>query len=144
MNEALSIENQDLIYISIYDKETGERKTSFVTGIHAETAEELQKIANEQYPNDIRLMQTASEYNNALQNDLIYKNGELVSKPTPTEDELREQQLSALDNEYSTKISEVEVEMAKAKAIEDEDYYQDLKDQRKELVTEYTDKREVI
>ena len=34
--------------------------------------------------------------------------------------------------------------MAKAKAIEDEDYYSDLKAEREELVAEYTEKRGAI
>ena len=83
-------------------------------------------------------------YNNALQHDLLYENGEYVPRPEPTEDEKREAALAALDSEYSTKISEVESEMAKAKAIEDEDYYSDLKAEREELVAEYTGKRGAI
>ena len=34
--------------------------------------------------------------------------------------------------------------MAKAKAVEDEDYYSDLKEEREELVEEYETKREEI
>ena len=72
---------------------------------------------------------------------MLYKDGEYQARPEPTEDEKREAALASLDAEYSTKISEVESEMAKAKAVEDEDYYSDLKAEREELVREYTDKR---
>lgn len=141
MNDSISIANQDLAYVSVYDKDTGERKTSYVTGVHADTQEELEEIAKGNYPNDVLVVQTASEYNNALQNDLLYVNGEYKEKPAPTEEEIREQKLNTLDAEYSQKISDVETGMAKAQAIGDSDYYADLKEERETLVNEYTEKR---
>ena len=141
MDDSISIANQDLVYVSIYDKDTGERKTSYVTGVHADTQEELEEIAKSNYPNDVLVVQTATEYNNALQNDLLYVDGEYKEKPAPTEEEIREQKLNALDAEYSQKISDVETEMAKAQAIGDSGYYTDLKAEREELVNEYTEKR---
>lgn len=136
----VSIANPALTYLSIYDA-MGERVTSFVTGVHGDTVEELQAKAEAEYPDKTHVVQDALTYNNALQNDLFYKNGEYVPRPEPTEDEKREAALASLDAEYSTKISEVESEMAKAKAIEDEDYYSDLKAEREEFVREYTEKR---
>lgn len=141
MDDSISIANQDLVYVSVYDKDTGERKTSYVTGVHADTQEELEEIAKSNYPNDVLVVQNATEYNNALQNDLLYVDGEYKEKPAPTEEEIREQKLNALDAEYSQKISDVETEMAKAQAIGDSDYYIDLKEERETLVNEYTDKR---
>lgn len=85
--------------------------------------------------------QDGAEWNNAVQNDLIYSAGQLVQRPAPTEDELREQKLAALDSEYSQKISDVETEMAKANAIGDADYLAELKEERESLVSEYTTKR---
>lgn len=143
MSKSISITNPALTYVSIYE-ESGERVTSYVTGVHGETVEELEELANNQYQNFTHVVQDALTYNNALQHDLLYKNGEYVPRPEPTEDEKREAALAALDAEYSTKISEVESEMAKAKAIEDEDYYSDLKAEREELVAEYTGKRGAI
>lgn len=143
MSESVSIANPALTYVSIYE-ENGERVTSYVTGVHGETVEALMDLAKSQYPSKLAVEQDALTYNNALQNDLLYKNGEYTPRPEPTEDEKREAALASLDAEYSTKISEVESEMAKAKAVEDEDYYSDLKAEREELVTEYTEKREAI
>lgn len=140
MSESISITNPALTYVSIYEK-SGERVTSYVTSVHGETVEELEELANNQYPNFTHVVQDALTYNTALQYDLLYKNGEYVPRPEPTEDEKREAALASLDAEYSIKISEVESEMAKAKAIEDEDYYSDLKAEREELVREYTEKR---
>lgn len=143
MSESISITNPALTYVSVYE-ESGERVTSYVTGVHGETVEELMALVKSQYQGKLAVEQDALTYNNALQNDLLYKNGEYVPRPEPTEDEKREAALAALDAEYSTKISEIESEMAKAKAIEDEDYYSDLKAEREELVAEYTGKRGAI
>lgn len=130
-----------LQYVSIYNADTGERETSYVVGIHGETMDELKALAAKNYPKGIVLEQDGAAWNNAVQNDLIYKAGQLVEKPAPTEDEVREQKLAALDSEYSQKISDVETEMAKANAIGDTDYFNDLKAERETLVSEYTTKR---
>lgn len=136
----VSIANPTLTYLSIYDA-IGERVTSFVTSVHGDTVEELQAKAEAEYPDKIHVVQDAFTYNKALQGDLLYKDGEYQARPEPTEEEKREAELAALDAEYANKISEIESEMAKAKAIEDEDYYSDLKAEREELVREYTEKR---
>lgn len=139
----VSIANPTLTYLSIYET-TGERVTSYVTGVHGDTVEELQTKAKVEYPDKVHFVQDALTYNKALQGDLLYKDGAYQAKPEPTEEEKREAELAALDAEYANKISEVESEMAKAKAIEDEDYYSDLKAEREELVAEYTEKRGAI
>lgn len=141
MSDNISIANPTLTYVSVYNEETGERITSYVTGVHGDTVEDLQTLAASQYPDAIHVEQDAATYNNALQNDLLYKDGRYQEKPAPTEDEIREQKLSALDSEYSQKISEVETEMAKAQAVGDTDYFTDMKAEREELVSEYTTKR---
>lgn len=64
--------------------------------------------------------------------------------PEPTEEEKRQMALSALDKEYAEKLSNLEIEMAKAKAIEDEDLYTELKEEREALMNEYTKKRSEI
>lgn len=133
-----------LQYVSVYNADTGERETSYVVGIHGETMDELKALAAKNYPEGVAIEQEGAAWNNAVQNDLIYKAGQLVERPAPTEDEVREQKLAALDSEYSQKISDVETEMAKANAIGDTDYFNDLKAERETLVSEYTTKREEI
>ena len=139
----VSIANPTLTYLSIYDA-AGERVTSFVTGVHGDTVEELQAKAKVEYPDKVHVVQDALTYNKALQGDLLYKDGEYQARPEPTEEEKREAELTALDSEYARKISDIETEMAKAKAVEDEDYYNDLKAEREELVAEYAEKRGAI
>ena len=130
-----------LQYVSVYNADTGERETSYVVGIHGETVDELKALAAKNYPDGVAIEQDGAAWNKAVQNDLIYKAGQLVERPAPTEDEVREQKLAALDSEYSQKISDVETEMAKANAIGDADYFNDLKAERETLVSEYTTKR---
>lgn len=130
-----------LQYVSVYNADTGERETSYVVGIHGETMDELKALAAKNYPEGVAIEQNGAAWNNAVQNDLIYKTGQLVERPAPTEAEMREQKLAALDSEYSQKISDVETEMAKANAIGDADYFNDLKTERETLVSEYTTKR---
>ena len=130
-----------LQYVSVYNKDTGERETSYVVGIHGNSMDELKALAAKNYPQGVAIEQDGAEWNNAVQKDLIYSAGQLVQRPAPTEDELREQKLAALDGEYSQKISDVETEMAKANAIGDTDYLVELKAEREALVSEYTAKR---
>ena len=130
-----------LQYLSIYNADTGERETSYVVGIHGDTVDELKALAAKNYPQGVAIDQAGATWNNAVQNDLIYKAGQLVERPAPSEDEVREQKLAALDSEYSQKISDVETEMAKANAIGDTEYLEELKSERESLVSEYTTKR---
>lgn len=130
-----------LQYVSVYNKDTGERETSYVVGIHGDSMDELKALAKQNYPDEAYIEQNGAEWNDAVQNDLIYSAGQLVQRPAPTEDELRQQKLAALDSEYSQKISDVETEMAKANAIGDTEYLEELKSERESLVSEYTTKR---
>ena len=130
-----------LQYLSIYNNDTGERETSYVVGIHGGTMDELKALAAKNYPQGVAIEQDGAAWNEAVQNDLIYNAGQLVQRPAPTEDELRQQKMAALDSEYSQKISDVETEMAKANAIGDTDYLAELKAERESLVNEYTTKR---
>ena len=127
-------------YLSIYS-DTGERITSFVTGVHGETAEELKERAKKEYPDNVSILQTEAEYNEAIKDDLLYINGKYISRPEPTEEEKRESELAALDGEYAEKIGNIENEMARAKAVEAANYYDELKAERETLVTEYEGKR---
>lgn len=133
--------DKSLQYVSIYNADTGGRETSYVVGIHGETVDELKALAAKNYPKGVVIEQDGAAWNNAVQNDFVYKAGQLVERPAPTEDEVREQKLAALDSEYSQKISDVETEMAKANAIGDADYFNDLKAEHETLVSEYTTKR---
>ncbi|WP_301884877.1 hypothetical protein [Dialister invisus] len=132
---------EDKNYVSIYSKETGLRITTFGVGIHGETIEDLLKKAVEDYPTAFCVKQTEEEYKHAITNDLIYIDDTLRERPPLSEEEKRQQALSALDAEYERKTSHIEEEMAKAKAIENEDLYTELKAEREALINEYVEKR---
>lgn len=87
---------------------------------------------------------SAEDFNKYISGDYIRGTGGkpiAYAPPEPTEEEKRQMALSALDKEYAEKLSNLEIEMAKAKAIEGEELYSDLKEEHETLVTEYTEKR---
>lgn len=87
---------------------------------------------------------SAEDFNKYISGDYIRgTDGKPIAyaPPEPTEEEKRQMALSALDKEYAEKLSNLEIEMAKAKAIEDEDLYTELKEEREALMNEYAEKR---
>ena len=73
--------------------------------------------------------------------NLVYLDGALKECPPISEKEQRQTELNTLDRKYADKLSNIELEMAKAKAIEDEDLYTELKEEREALINEYAEKR---
>lgn len=87
---------------------------------------------------------SAEDFNKYISGDYIRgTDGKPIAyaPPEPTEEEKKQMALSALDKEYAEKLSNLEIEMAKAKAIEDEDLYTELKEEREALMNEYAEKR---
>ena len=136
----VSIANPTLTYLSIYDA-TGERVTSFVTGVHGDTVEELQTKAEAEYPDKTHVVQDALTYNKALQGDLLYKDGEYQARPEPTAEELQAQALASLDSEYQGKFDELDEQIVKAAALKNTGLQDELIAERKALAEEYTQKR---
>lgn len=90
---------------------------------------------------------SADDFNKYISGDYIRGTGGkpiAYAPPEPTEEKKRRMALSALDKEYAEKLSNLEIEMAKAKAIEDEDLYTELKEEREALMNEYAEKRGAI
>lgn len=136
----VSIANPTLTYLSIYDA-TGERVTSFVTGVHGDTVEELQAKAEAEYPDKIHVVQEALTYNKALQGDLLYKDGAYQAKPQPTEEELQAKALASLDSEYQSRFDELDEQIVKAAALKNTDLQDELIAEREALAEEYAQKR---
>lgn len=136
----VSIANPTLTYLSIYDA-TGERVTSFVTGVHGDTVEELQAKAEAEYPDKIHVVQEALTYNKALQGDLLYKDGAYQAKPQPTEEELQAQALASLDSEYQRRFDELDEQIVKAAALKNTELQDELIAEREALAEEYAQKR---
>lgn len=128
-------------YISVYAKKTGKRITSFVIGVHGNNIEEVNKVAEKQYPNEYLVKQNETAWQYALEHELIYSGKELVEPPKKTEEDVKKEKLDSLDAEYTRKIKNIEAEMARTLAIGDEDLLDELKEEREELVNEYKKKR---
>ena len=136
----VSSANPTLTYLSIYEA-TGERVTSFVTGVHGDTVEELQAQAEAEYPDKTHVVQDALTYNKALQGDLLYKDGEYQARPEPTEEEKQAAALAELDSEYQAKFDELDEQIVKAAALKNTVLQDELIAERKALTEEYTQKR---
>lgn len=74
-------------YLSIYS-DAGERITSFVTGVHGETIDELTEKAKAEYPDAIHITQTESEWQEAIAKNYEYRDGRLQAPLPPTQEEL--------------------------------------------------------
>nr|DAN60136.1 MAG TPA: hypothetical protein [Caudoviricetes sp.] len=77
-----------MTYLSIYDKNTSKRITSFVTGVHGETIDELTEKAKAEYPDAIHITQTESEWQEAIAGNYEYRDGKLQAPLPPTQKEL--------------------------------------------------------
>lgn len=87
---------------------------------------------------------SAEDFNKYISGDYIRGTGGkpiAYAPPEPTKEEKRQIELDTLDRKYADKLSNLELEMAKAKAIEDEDLYTELKEERESLINEYAEKR---
>ena len=137
-----------LKYLTIFDKTTGARATSLL--FDADSADETkaaQDKAAKDYPDAPTMeMELGSEDWIHATSGYLYdaKAKNLAAPPEPTEDEKRQAQLDALDSEYSSLISDKEDEMARANAVGDSELLTALKEEREDLVNDYTAKREAI
>lgn len=77
-----------MTYISIYNKTSGERITSLVTGVHGETIEELTRKAKSDYSNAIYINQTEDEWQESIAGNYEYRDGKLQAPLPPTQEEL--------------------------------------------------------
>lgn len=135
--------NSKPLYVSAYGKD-GRRITSYVVGIHGDDIEAIENKLKKEYPNSFIITQTTKEWREAIAMNLVYLDGALKECPPISEKEQRQITLNSLDQEYAGRLNRLELEMAKAKAIEDEDLYTELKEERESLMNEYAEKRGAI
>lgn len=135
--------NSKPLYVSAYGKD-GRRITSYVVGIHGDDIEAIENKLKKEYPNSFIITQTTKEWREAIAMNLVYLDGALKECPPISEKEQRQITLNSLDQEYAGRLNSLELEMAKAKAIEDEDLYTELKEERESLMNEYAEKRGAI
>ena len=131
------------VYLSIFDKTTGTRKTSYtILGqVHGSTMDELKQIAAADYPDDYAVPQTAEEYHNGISGDLRWNGDTYTDPPQPTAEELQAQALASLDSEYQSRFDELDEQIVKAAALKNTELQDELIAERAALSEEYTQKR---
>lgn len=131
------------VYLSIFDKNTGTRKTSYtILGqIHGSTMDELKQKAAADYPDDYAVEQTAEEYHNVISGDLRFDGTDYTDPPEPTAEELQAAALAELDSEYQAKFDELDEQIMKAAALKNTELQDSLINDRTALAAEYAEKR---
>lgn len=131
------------VYLSIFDKTTGTRKTSYtILGqVHGSTMDELKQKAAADYPDDYAVPQTAEEYHNGISGDLRWNGDTYTDPPQPTAEELQAQALASLDSEYQSRFDELDEQIVKAAALKNTELQDELIAERAALSEEYTQKR---
>ena len=131
------------VYLSIFDKTTGIRKTSYtILGqIHGKNLDELKEKAAADYPDDYAVPQTAEEYHNVISGDLRWNGDAFIDPPQPTAEELQAAALAKLDSEYQAKFDELDEQIVKAAALKNTELQDELIAERSALAEEYTQKR---
>lgn len=131
------------VYLSIFDKTTGTRKTSYtILGqVHGSTMDELKQKAAADYPDDYAVPQTAEEYHNGISGDLRWNGDTYTDPPQPTAEELQAQALASLDSEYQSRFDELDEQIVKAAALKNTELQDELIAERAALAEEYTQKR---
>lgn len=131
------------VYLSIFDKTTGTRKTSYtILGqVHGSTMDELKQKAAADYPDDYAVPQTAEEYHNGISGDLRWNGDTYTDPPQPTAEELQAQALASLDSEYQSRFDELDEQIVKAAALKNTEFQDELIAERAALAEEYTQKR---
>lgn len=142
-------EKQNLVYLILFDKETGERRASYAVGVHADTMEELREIVDNtpEYDGLLRIEDDGAIQNKTADGSHLYLNGELIEKPpyVPTVEEVQAAQIRALDAKYEPLITELENEIMKSVLVyQDEDYAQELRDELKATKAQYASEREAL
>lgn len=129
------------------DTETGET-TQEVTGYTEEQIINLVDGFNYQdVLNNGGVWFGQDDYNKLVGNaekEYIYQNGQIVEKPAyvPTAEELQEQARAKLDAEYASKFSDKDSEIINAVIImQDNEYAEQLRQERTALTQEYITKR---
>lgn len=134
---------EENVYLTIFDKTTGQRKTSFtiIGEVHGKTIAELEKKAATEYPDDYAVAQTQKVYHAVVEGDFRFDGTDYTDPPQPTAEELQAAALAELDSEYQSRFNELDEQIVKAAALKNETMQDELIAERAALVDEYTQKR---
>lgn len=140
------IEPQPIIETKI-DKETGEAIEEVIGYTDEEILNLVDSFDYQTVIDNGGVWFGQDDYNKLVGNaekEYIYQNGQIVEKPAyvPTAEELQEQARAKLDAEYASKFSDKDNEIIKAVVVaQDEEYAEQLRQERTALTQEYITKR---
>lgn len=140
------------IYINILSKpnKKGEQKrvSSYLVGIHAKTEAKSIELAKKEYPDNDFLVTNEDNWAK-LSNpseQYVVKNGEIVlAEPEElSKEELQQQKISALDNEYNAAVKDLSDALMIARLKGDAVAEQSIQADFEELQASYKEERELI
>lgn len=130
----------ELQYLFILN-EDGSRVTSCVVGVHGDTMEAVKAYAAEHFPGKATLEGGEEEQQLFVDEGKLYVDGNFVNY-VPSAAETQAAELSALDANYSTQLDDLKEQIIVASTVDqDEEYANELRQQRQDLQTEYIEKR---
>lgn len=97
-------------YVSVFDKKTGERVTSYTIlgNIHGKTIEECKSKAQEEYPDCYIVEQTTAEWGATLAQDLRYDGTGYQNPPEQTKEEKADAAAQEEANSVSVQLDTIE------------------------------------
>lgn len=106
----------DKVYISVFGKDDGKRKTSFTLlgAIHGKTIEELKQKAATEYPDDYAVEQTSEEWRNVVDNDLRWNGTEYANPPEPTAEEIADREAQEEAYKAESALNELQTKATRA------------------------------
>lgn len=142
-------EKQNLVYLILFNKETGERRASYAVGVHADTMEGLHKIVDNvpEYNDLLRVEDDGTIQNKTADGSHLYLNGEVVEKPpyVPTVAEVQAAQIRALDAQYKSVFDSLEQDILNSVIVyQDNDTADELRAELAEQKAQYVKEREIL
>lgn len=93
-------------YVFVLD-EKGVRQTSYVVGVHAETLEEIQKMAKSNFPN-CTLVQGDSEMQSKFTGGKAYVNGAFIDIPVTEYEPSKAEKIADIKKYYDARFKTLE------------------------------------
>lgn len=102
---------EEKVYISVFDKTSGKRKTSYTIlgNLHGKTLDELKKKAAADFPDDYAVEQTAEEHKRVITGDLCWNGTEYTDPPAPSEEEVKKAEAEKEADTAKTELREIAI-----------------------------------
>lgn len=103
------------MYVFVLD-DNGVRQTSYVVGVHADTLEETEQLAQQSYPTSTIVIGN-SDMQSQFLSGKIYKEGKFVDAPVvePTATEIKKTKVAEIKSSYEEKFKTYESALMRAR-----------------------------